>query len=116
MCAKQHWNQGRLPVVTVKEIWNTENLGSFEYRPAEKSEAFGIIWKIAGRCAVETIPIEKRRVIHEKEPHARVAGCSEERTETIPVIKRHSDALHDGAFITEPGQAVAWKVNADFVS
>src|ERR1051326_6106292 len=102
--------------MTMKEIGYTKDFCPLEHGAAEKSKPFGVVGKISRSGSVEAIAIEKRRVINEKELYAGISGAGSDGTETVLVVEGHGDALHDGAFLRNSGQAITWHIHANLVS
>src|ERR1051325_6078287 len=65
--AQQNRHQRRLPVMAMKNVGYTQDLGSFQHGAAIEGEALGVIGIIARRGAVKGIAIEKRRIVNKEE-------------------------------------------------
>src|SRR5208282_1986064 len=112
----QYGNQRRLPIVAVKHIGHTENLGGFQNGAAEQGEALSVVVIVAQRRTVERIAVEVRRVVNEIELHSSAHAAVEHRTKTITVVKGDGNAGDHLARVVELGLFVTGKIDSDLVA
>src|ERR1700741_4753833 len=91
--SEQHRDQRRLPIVAVKDVGHAENFRALEDGAAKQSKALGVVRKIAGGGAVQSLTIKEGRVIDKKETNPRIPSPGQNGREAIAVIEGHSNAL-----------------------
>src|SRR5579872_1495330 len=90
--AQQNRDQRRLPVVGVKNIRDSQQLGRLQHGPAIEVEALGIVGKIGVTMAIDAVTVEVFRTLDEVKLHAVDFPAIEHRGEAVEVVEGHGNA------------------------
>ncbi len=114
--AEQNRNQGRLPVVTMKNVGDAQNFRSLEHGAREQSKALGVVGIVPGRRAVEGVAVEIWRILDEIKAHTALTASADHRGETILVVEGNGHAANHGRGFGQLGLAIARQVDADLMA
>src|SRR5580693_4870017 len=112
---QQHWNQRRLPVMTMKNIGNAQDLGSLEHGSREQCKPLGIIGIVSRGSSIQCLAVKIWRIVDEIKAHARVTAARDHGAEPVVIIKGNSNAADDRLRIGKLGLAIAGNIDADLV-
>src|SRR5579863_8135154 len=101
--------------MTMEYVGNAQNLGCFEHGSRKQRKTFGIVGIVPSGSPVQGLAIEIRRIVHEKEVHARMTATRHHGTESVVVVKRNSNAADGGLRIGKFGLAIAGHIDAYLV-
>jgi hypothetical protein len=116
VAAQEDGRQGRLPIVAMEYLRGTEDLRCLQHRTAVEGEAFSVVGIIAGRRAVEPIPIKEWRVIDEVVLHSLLLAAVQNRAEAVLIVKGNGDARQYDPRVSKPGLLIFGQVDGDGVS
>src|ERR1700688_810660 len=67
--AHERWNEGGLPVVAMDYICGPNVFGDFDDSATEFAVTFGVVGKISGAVAVDSVAVKVAGIVDEKVAH-----------------------------------------------
>src|SRR3990172_6091042 len=99
--------------MAVDDVRRKDGLGDFQHAPAEQSKALWIIRPIAPiRTHVQSLPVKKRRIVHEKPPHGTFGRSLPDAGKMESVSERNRHAGNQGLSLVKLRGPVAGKHNS----
>ena len=112
--AQQHRDQRGLPIVAMNDVGRPDVFGDFDGGAGEFGVTLGVIGKVSGAVAINSVAIEIAGIVDEKITHAVEDGAVGDGRKTQAAAHGDGEAGHDDG--VGFGVAVTRKDDGDFVA